>query len=356
MPDERLATQLSLLAIGLASEAALHGWRPSRPRPATLGNRRSTSMDSDYATLSRLTTFLRTQAGVADKLAITRAYAPAQELAGAIRVGDDCAAIPDNDGFLLFAGEGMLESFVEADPWFAGYSAVMVNLSDIAAMGGRPLAIVDILWTPQLEKGATIWEGITAASQAYGVPVVGGHTTVTQSGKIFLAAAILGRAQHLITSFDARPGDELIIAIDLRGKYWGDKPFWNASVGAPVERLRGDLALLATLAEKRWVRAGKDISNGGIIGTLAMLLQCSKVGAELWLDRIPRPDGIDLARWLISFPSFGFLFSVDPGQVANLTAAFADRQIACGRVGTITGSGTFVLVYGAARETFPVTA
>ena len=64
VPDERLATQLSLLAIGLASEAALHGWRPSRPRPATLGNHRSTSMDSDYATLSRLTTFLRTQAGV----------------------------------------------------------------------------------------------------------------------------------------------------------------------------------------------------------------------------------------------------------------------------------------------------
>src|SRR5258707_1510679 len=80
------------------------------------------------------------------------------DLAGAIRLGDDCAAIPDNDGFLLFAGEGMLESFVADDPWFAGYSAVMVNLSDIAAMGGRPLAIVDILWTPVLEKSAAIWE------------------------------------------------------------------------------------------------------------------------------------------------------------------------------------------------------
>ena len=181
LPDERLATELSLLAIGLASEAALHGSDRVGLDRRPWETDRSTSMDSDYATLSRLTTFLRTQAGVADKLAITRAYAPAQELAGAIRVGDDCAAIPDNDGFLLFAGEGMLESFVETDPWFAGYSAVMVNLSDIAAMGGRPLAIVDILWTPELEKGATIWEGITAASQAYGVPVVGGHTTVTQS-------------------------------------------------------------------------------------------------------------------------------------------------------------------------------
>ncbi|MBV8099232.1 MAG: sll0787 family AIR synthase-like protein [Verrucomicrobia bacterium] len=312
-------------------------------------------MNSDTTTLSHLSAFLSAQAAVGDKLAITRAYARAQPLAGAIKIGDDCAAIPDNGGFLLFAGEGMLESFVSNDPWFAGYSAVMVNLSDIAAMGGRPLAIIDILWTPGLEQAAAIWEGITAASQAYGVPVVGGHTTITRSGANFLGAAVLGRAQRLITSFDARPGDELLLAVDLRGKYQGNKPFWNASVAAPAERLRGDLALLPDLAEKGWVRAGKDISNGGIIGTLAMLLQCSRVGAELWLDRILSPDGADLARWLISFPSFGFLLSVDPSQVANVTAAFNDRQIACNRVGEITGSGTFVLVYGTARETFPVT-
>ena len=313
-------------------------------------------LNSDFATLSRLNAFLRAQSGVLDKLAIARAYAPAQPLAGAIKIGDDCAAIPDNGGFLLFAGEGMLESFVSDDPWFAGYSAVMVNLSDIAAMGGRPLAIIDILWTTALEQAAAIWEGITAASQAYGVPVVGGHTTITRSGRNFLGAAVLGRAHRLITSFDARPGDELLLAVDLRGKYQGDKPFWNASVGAPAQRLRSDLALLPGLAEKGWVRAGKDVSNGGIIGTLAMLLQCSHVGAELWLDRIPSPDGADLAHWLISFPSFGFLLSVDPSQVANVTAAFNDRQIACHRVGEITVSGTFVLVYGTAREIFPLTA
>jgi uncharacterized protein len=293
---------------------------------------------------------------VIDKLAIPRAYAPAREIAGPIKVGDDCAAIPDNGGFLLFAAEGMLESFVSDDPWFAGYSAVMVNLSDIAAMGGRPLAVVDILWTPGLEPAIPIWAGITAAAQAYGVPVVGGHTTITRSGKSFLAAAVLGRAQQLITSFDAQPGDHLLMAIDLRGQYQGDKPFWNASVGSPAERLRSDLSILAVLAEKLWVRAGKDISNGGIIGTLAMLLQCSHVGAELWLDRVPRPDGVDLARWLISFPSFGFLLSVDPSHAANVTAAFTDRQIACGRVGTITEAGPFVLAYGTAQEAFPVVA
>jgi AIR synthase-related protein len=311
-------------------------------------------MDSDYATLSRLIAFLRTHTGVTDKLAISHAYAPAENLAGGIRLGDDCAAIPDQDGFLLFAGEAMLESFVTVDPWFAGYSAVMVNLSDIAAMGGRPLAIIDMLWAPGLERAAAIWEGIAAGSQTYGVPIVGGHTTITRSGNPYLAAAVLGKARRLISSFDARIGDALVMAVDLRGQYRGDKPFWNASVGAPAERLRADLGVLATLAENGWCQAGKDISNGGVIGTLAMLLQCSNVGAELWLDRIPRSPGVDLTRWLVSFPSFGFLLSVDPAHVPNVTALFDDRQIANARVGTITESGAFVLVYGKARDAFPM--
>jgi AIR synthase-related protein len=311
-------------------------------------------MDEDHATLSRLIAFLQGHPGVTAKLAIQRAYLPAAALAGEIRLGDDCAVIPDNGGFLLFAGEGMLESFVTDDPWFAGYCAVMVNLSDIAAMGGRPLAIIDILWTPGLEVASGIWNGITAAATAYGVPVAGGHTTITQSGNPFLAAAVLGKASRLITSFDARPGDALLMAVDLRGQYRGDKPFWNASVGAPAQRLRADLQLLPALAENGWCRAGKDISNGGVIGTLAMLLQCSKVGAELWLDRIPQPDGIELEPWLISFPSFGFLLTVDRGQVPKVTALFKDRRIAIAQVGTITEPGPFVLAYGRARESFPV--
>src|SRR6202522_2640937 len=165
-------------------------------------------MKDDGATLARLISHLSAQASIEAKLSIQDAYAPAEALAGNVSLGDDCAAIPDGDPWLLFAAEGMLESFVAADPWFAGYSAVMVNLSDVAAMGGRPIAIVDVLWAPGWEKTEAIWEGMTAASRAYGVPIVGGHTTLTKAGSACLAAAVLGRARHLITSFDAQSGDD----------------------------------------------------------------------------------------------------------------------------------------------------
>jgi AIR synthase-related protein len=309
-------------------------------------------MGDDSGTLDRLLSFLETNPAVAAKATIQQAYRPAQELAGAVRLGDDCAAIPEGDGFLLLAAEGMLETFVADDPWFAGYSAVMVNLSDVAAMGGYPLAIVDVLWTPSLPESAQIWDGMATASQGYGVPIVGGHTTVTGSGNAFLATAVLGKAQKLITSFDAQPNDELLMAVDLRGSYRGDKPFWNASVGAPVQRLRDNLRILPIMAERGWCRAGKDISNGGVIGTLTMLLECSQIGAELWLDQLPRPENVALERWLISFPSFGFLLSVPRGNSSKTIALFKESGIGCARVGQMTASPSLDLCYGSARETF----
>src|SRR5260221_14453590 len=123
----------------------------------------------------------------------------------------------------------MLDSFVAIDPWFDGYSAVMVNLSNVAAMGRRPLAIVDVLWTPNLPESANIWDGMAAASRAGDVPIVGGHTTVTGTGSVFLAAAVLGRARKLVTSFDARPADDLFLVVGLGGGYRGEKPVWDAS-------------------------------------------------------------------------------------------------------------------------------
>ncbi len=289
--------------------------------------------------ISSLAQYLVAHPAVAEKADIQRAYGHALEVSGKVRVGDDCAAIlnPSGTGHLLFAAEGMLESFVAEDPWFAGYSAVMVNLSDVAAMGGRPVAITDVLWTPTEQISAEIWEGMQAAAQAYSVPIVGGHTTRTVSGKAMLGAAVLGHAgERLITSFDAKPGDILVIAIDMHGGYRGDKPFWNASTITPPERLRSDLELLPSLAEKGLCRAGKDISNGGIIGTLAMLCKCSAVGAVVDLENLPCPMDVEIERWLVSFPSYGYLLAIAPEDVESTLSHFTATKITCREIGHFT--------------------
>jgi selenophosphate synthetase-related protein len=148
-----------------------------------------------------------------------------------VLLGDDCAAIPDGDGYLLLAAEGILPQFLETEPWFAGWSAVMVNVSDIYAMGGRPIAVVDALWSQPTSSTNSIWEGMKAAAQAYNVPIVGGHTNC-HSPYNALAVAILGRAKRLITSFNAQPGDLLLVATDFRGKSHPKYPFWDAATTA----------------------------------------------------------------------------------------------------------------------------
>jgi selenophosphate synthetase-related protein len=102
-------------------------------------------------------------AGVVSSLA-RRLPGGAGDLGQAVAVGDDCAALPDGDGYLLFAIEGMVSDFVQAMPWFAGYSSVMVNVSDIYAMGGRPLAVVDALWSNGIGAAHEVLAGMAAAS------------------------------------------------------------------------------------------------------------------------------------------------------------------------------------------------
>jgi AIR synthase-related protein len=270
--------------------------------------------------------------------------------ATAVPVGDDCAAIPDGDGYLLFAIEGFMNEFVGGDPWFAGWCGVMVNISDVAAMGGRPLAVVDAVWSDGEERAVPVLQGLRDASERFGVPLVGGHTNIrTDRGQ--LSVAILGRAKRLLTSFDARPGEVLVAAIDLRGRYREPFSNWEAATDAPAARLKGDLELLPQIAEVGLARAAKDISQGGIIGTAAMLAECSGVGLVIDVGTIPRPEGVALERWLLTFPSYGYLLSVAPREVATVVETFAARGIAASAVGEVTSERRVSITDGATRET-----
>lgn len=295
--------------------------------------------------LQRLAAALRESRGFAHKADIAPVVGA---LAGTLPgdIGDDCAAIPDGDGHLLFAIEGFLDEFVAAQPWFAGWCGVMVNLSDIAAMGGRPIAVVDALWSPGTQPGDAVLQGLAAAARAYGVPIVGGHSNC-RAARAGLAVAVLGRATRLLSSFAARPGDTLVMAIDLRGGYDSEQPFWNAATRAPAGRARADLELLAELAEAGLADAAKDISMAGAVGTALMLLDCAGAGGVIDVDTIPRPDGVPLLRWLQTFPSFGFVLALRPPQVDAVLARFAARGIAAAAVGEVHAGHALHLRRGA---------
>ncbi|KXV03048.1 hypothetical protein CR51_19080 [Caballeronia megalochromosomata] len=291
---------------------------------------------------------LRESRGFLHKRDISQVLSRLPQSAQSVAIGDDCAAIPDGDGYMLFAIEGLVSDFVRTMPWFAGYSGVMVNVSDIYAMGGRPIAVVDALWSGNAHDARDVLAGMAAASAAYGVPIVGGHSNVRSDGAQ-LAVAIVGRARMLLTSFDARPGDALVMAVDLRGKFEEPYPFWNASVDAPEGRARADFELLPALAEDGLCDAAKDISMAGALGTALMLLECSDVGARIDLDALPRPADVDIERWLTAFPSFGFVLSVRRQHIDEVCARFASRSLACAVIGEVNASREVVIERGSER-------
>lgn len=261
----------------------------------------------------------------------------------AIAVGDDTAIIPDGDGHLLFAIEGFVADFVAADPWFAGYCGVMVNISDVLAMGGRPIAIVDAMWSDGEAQAAPLLEGMREAARRYGVPIVGGHSNL-RAGSGQLAVAILGRAKRPVTSFDAQPGDVLLVATDLRGRFRDPFPWWDASTHADPERLRSDMHVMADLADGDALTAAKDISMAGVVGTAMMLAEASMVGCTIDLGRLPCPKAVPIERWLTAFPSFGFVMTARPDRVADVVGAFQSCDIACAAVGTIDDSNTATIM------------
>ena len=289
----------------------------------------------DAATFEAHVAALRKSPGLAGKADIAVVAARLGLERATIPVGDDCAAIPDGDGHLLFAMEGFIASFVEADPWFAGWCGVMVNLSDIAAMGGRALAVCDTIWANGASDAAPVLDGLAAAAKVYGVPIVGGHSNLKAKDSL-LSVAALGRAgRTLLTSFDARAGDVLVLATDHRGAYREPFNHYQAALSAPPERLRGDLMVLPQLAEAGLCRAAKDVSQAGIVGTAAMLAETSGVAIEIDLDAIQPPPDVTLERWLKTFPSFGFLLSVTPHDLEATLPIFLRRDLHAAVIGDI---------------------
>lgn len=251
--------------------------------------------------------------------------------------GDDAAVVAEGAGAsILAAGEAMWPPFVEADPFGAGVAAVVANVNDVAAMGGRSLALVNTVVGPE-PLARRVLEGIRAASDSYGVPVVGGHLTI-RDGPAAVSAFVVGRARRVLLSRNVGPGQALLLACCLEGHMREDFPFFS-SVRERGSRLAEDIGVLPRVAQAGHCVAAKDVSMAGLLGSLAMLLEPTRSGAIVDLDRLPRPPGVSLAAWTAAFPLFAFLLCAPPSRAPECRAAFLDRGLACKVVGAIDESG-----------------
>jgi len=254
--------------------------------------------------------------------------------------GDDAALIPHGDGFLVVCGEAMSPPFVLADPFGAGAAAVVTNVSDVRAMGGRPLALVDMLVSPDHEHANTVLDGIAWAAGKLGVDVVGGHLTIGHQPA--LSASCTGFAKVPLKASAAKPGDALVAAFATEGRWMSaTQPFWTSLHDRDDERLRSDGEALVEIAERGLAHAARDVSMPGIAGSLLQMIEGAGCGANLHTDAIPRPDGAPIERWLLTFPSFGFLLATRRPE--ETCAVFERHGLAAAHCGSFDDTRTLKL-------------
>jgi selenophosphate synthetase-related protein len=266
---------------------------------------------------------------------------------GAPLDGDDGAAIPLGDGYLVVCGEAIHPAFVRENPHAAGAAAVITNVSDVRAMGGRPVGLLDMLVSPDRAHAEVVLDGIAWAAGLLGVDVVGGHLTLGHEPA--LSASCTGIAARPLRAGNARPGDELLAAFCLDGRYTGKTPFFSSLRDRAPANLADDGEALVEVAESGAVHAARDVSMPGVAGSLLQLLEIAGCGATLALDQLPRPKSVSIDRWLTTFPSFGFLLVAPPGGSASAAEPFLARGLACATCGRL--DETRVLRLAAAGET-----
>ncbi len=271
------------------------------------------------------------------------------ELIGELGIGidgDDAALIGHGDGFLVLCGEAIAPSFVAADPFAAGAAAVVCNVSDVRAMGGRPLAIVDMVVSPDREHAREVLRGLTWAAGLLAVPIAGGHLTIADTAPA-LSATCTGTVRTPLAAANARPGDALVVAYCTEGRFLSPGgTFFSSLWDRPAELLCTDGEALVTLAETGVAHAARDVSMPGVAGSLLQLLECCGCGATLDVDMIPRPGGASIERWLLTFPSYGYLLAVDPMRSQEAVAEFTGRGLAAAVCGAFDETGVLALRSG----------
>jgi selenophosphate synthetase-related protein len=267
--------------------------------------------------------------------------------------GDDAAVIPWGDDYLLVAADGMMTGLLVNEPYAAGKASVMVTVNDIYSMGGRPIGMVNVLASGNDRQRRRIVEGIEKGCRKLQVPMLGGHLHPDAPVDCpALSVTIIGRAKKLLRSHLAAAGDRLVLAVDLDGRAGCRSVVsWDANSGKSPEALRHRLEALPLVAESEAAAAAKDVSNAGVLGTAAIMLENSGKGADIDLDAMPRPDSLPLEQWLLCFQSFGFILSVPPENIDRVFSIFSERGITAAVIGEVNDGNAVDIYKGGSSAT-----
>jgi selenide, water dikinase len=184
------------------------------------------------------------------------------------------------------------------DPFVYGQIAAANALSDVYAMGGRPMTALNLLGVPADVVPPNVIKAILRGGAAKvkqaGCVLVGGHTIRNPEPIYGLAVTGLVHPRRMITNAGARPGDVLVLTKPLGTGIITTGIKRGLARRATVRKAVASMCALnvvgAELAERALVRAGTDVTGYGLLGHLSSMCRASRVGAKIDASRVPVLD------------------------------------------------------------------
>ena len=264
-----------------------------------------------------------------------------------VGIGDDAAVIKHGKKFIILTKDLLFEGihFLPPlhPPYLLGRKSLMVNLSDVAAMGGWPrYALLGLGLPPELDSSwlKEYFSGFKSAAEAEGVVLIGGD--ISQSKKIAISVTVIGEGKNIIQRGGAEPGHHLFVSGSLGNARQG---FILLKKGYRLgDDKKADPFLQAFLDPLPCITLGKELSrlklassmidiSDGLSVDLSHLCEESGVGAEIYLDRLPlSPEIQHFQRQpyrlaLHGGEDYELLFSVPPQELQSLSRLQKNHKI-----------------------------
>ncbi|MBS1170816.1 MAG: thiL [Burkholderiaceae bacterium] len=268
-------------------------------------------------------------------------------------VGDDCALLTPTPGTQIAISSDMLVSgthfFANAEPKLLGHKSLAVNLSDLAAMGAKPVAFTLALSLPKPDEPwlAAFADGLLSLADLYGCELIGGDTT---RGPLNICITVFGEipAGKALRRDAAKVGDDIWVSGALGEARLGLAGMRNelaldaATLSAAVMRLHQPMPRVALgIALRSVANAAIDVSDG-LVGDLGHILARSGVGATLNVDALPvgpmlseQPQEVRRRFALSGGDDYELCFTAPPSMRAAVLNAGNETGKAVTRVGTI---------------------
>jgi thiamine-monophosphate kinase len=254
--------------------------------------------------------------------------------------GDDCAVIAANSKLLIstdtsVAGVHFLKSMPAES---IAYRSVAIALSDIAAMGGNPVAFNLSLVMPKFNSDwmKAFRKGLQKISKEFKFPLIGGDLV---KGPLQISVTVLGKPEKkILLRSNAQPEDILCLSGALGSGYIGFKEYKQS--GALNNKTKPYLFPSAQIDYGRIIASiassAIDISDG-IIQDLSHLVSSSGVGCHLDLEQVPVADKKYSTQCLEFGDDYQLLFTVPPKKLSALQAKLNSYKKKCHTIGVMGG-------------------